>query len=78
MKEGGKVNQVIQLDVQKRLLLKFVIKNKQTSKPVLVHQAFVSFVHEKLKHEAIFIASSNKKDRNEYTIDLVSFKFKFY
>lgn len=61
------------MDLQKRLLLKFIIKNKQSNAQVLVHQAFISLVHKDLKSEVILISTANKKDGNLYSLELVIF-----
>lgn len=63
----NKLSQKLFVDYQQRVVLQFALKDKQTSKPASVHQAFVKFTNLNTKQEVILLA--------EYVADSESYRF---
>lgn len=64
----NKLGQVLQVDSQQKLAIRFTVKEKVTGKPLTVHQAFVILTHSKTKEEFIFVAE--KDSAGQYKLDL--------
>ncbi|KAI6179643.1 Dolichyl-diphosphooligosaccharide--protein glycosyltransferase subunit 2 [Aphelenchoides besseyi] len=65
---GQKFSSVIELEGKQQLQIKFTVVDEK-SQPLIVHQAFVIFVHEKTKQEVAYVAEPDAQSK-VYTFDL--------
>ncbi|VDN26852.1 unnamed protein product [Gongylonema pulchrum] len=56
-----------QADIHSKMEIKFKIKEARTGDSILVHQAFVAFVHKTTRQEIIFVATPDRD--NNYVFD---------
>ncbi|VDN29885.1 unnamed protein product [Gongylonema pulchrum] len=67
VKEGSKIGKVLEADIHSKMEIKFKIKEARTGDSILVHQAFVAFVHKTTRQEIIFVATPDRD--NNYVFD---------
>jgi len=70
LNQGEKLSSDFVVDSQKKLKLKFVIKDKKTNSPVTVHQAFVLLVHGESGREIVYLAKQADRTTMVYTFEL--------
>lgn len=66
---GQRLSTVLEADSHQKMLMKFVVNEKGSNKPVRIHQAFVIFVHKDTKQEMIFVSEADAS--NNYKFDVV-------
>lgn len=71
MKFEEKSSKDFKLDLQKKVHLKFSIKDKNSNSERVVQQAFVAFIHTTTKQEIIYVTEPDKNTK-VYTFDLVN------
>jgi len=69
IKPGTKDSKVHAIDNQKKLQLKFTVKDVKKNEAIVVQQAFVAFVHKDTEREVIFVAEPETGTKN-YLVDL--------
>lgn len=65
----NKLGEKLQADTQQKIVLKTVLVDEKTNKPVTVHQAFVRLYHKQTKDEIIFVAEQD--NTKAYKFDMV-------
>lgn len=73
VKEGSKIGKILEADMHSKMEIGFKVKEAKTGESVLVHQAFVVFVHSITHQEIIFVATPDRS--NNYVFDAVRFSF---
>ncbi|XP_063216236.1 dolichyl-diphosphooligosaccharide--protein glycosyltransferase subunit 2 [Bacillus rossius redtenbacheri] len=64
----SKLSNVLEADTLQKLMMKFVLKDKSTGKPMTVHQAFVKLTHKETSSEIILVAEPDSS--KTYKLDL--------
>ncbi|XP_067009098.1 dolichyl-diphosphooligosaccharide--protein glycosyltransferase subunit 2 [Anabrus simplex] len=67
-----KLATTIEADSLQKLIMKFSLKDKNTGKPMTVHQAFVKLQNEKTKQEIIFVAEPDSSRTYKFDMDVGS------
>jgi len=66
----GKLQEVLSADSTQKLLLKAVLVDESTSKPLAVHQAFVRLYNKKTDKEIIFVAEQDSSKAYKFDMDV--------
>lgn len=69
VKESSKIGKVLETDVHSKMEIKFKVKEAKTGETILVHQAFIVFVHSNTHQEIIFVATPDHN--HNYVFDVV-------
>ncbi|KAG8265750.1 proteasome regulatory particle base subunit [Homalodisca vitripennis] len=55
----SKLGHVLEVDSQQKLVARFVLRDKASNKPLIVHQAFLRFEHKASNREILFVADQD-------------------
>ncbi|VDO76361.1 unnamed protein product [Onchocerca flexuosa] len=69
VKQNAKIGKILEADIHNKMEIRFKVKEAKTDEAVLVHQAFVIFIHSKTRQEIVFVATPDH-NRN-YVFDVV-------
>ncbi|KAL5293385.1 RPN2 family protein [Megaselia abdita] len=65
----NKLGDVLKADHSQKVVIKFVLADEQTGKPITVHQAFVRFYNEN-GNEVVFIAEADSSKTYKFDVDV--------
>ncbi|KAJ8898514.1 hypothetical protein PR048_003874 [Dryococelus australis] len=66
----SKLTTIVEADTLQKLIMKFVLKDKSTGKPMTVHQAFVKLTHKETNSEIIFVSEPDSLKTYKFDIDV--------
>lgn len=66
----GKISAALSADAQQKIVIKVVLVEEATKKPMLVHQAFVRFENKATNEEIIFVAEPDSSKTYRFDLDL--------
>lgn len=66
----NKIAEQLSADAQQKIVIKTVLVEEATKKPMLVHQAFVRFENKATKEEIIFVAEPDSSKTYRFDLDL--------
>lgn len=66
----NKLNGVLNADHQQKILLKTVLVDESTDKPITVHQAFVLLINKETKEEIVFVAEQDATKAYKFDLDV--------
>ncbi|KAL3989298.1 Oligosaccharyltransferase subunit Ribophorin II family protein [Acanthocheilonema viteae] len=69
VKESSKIGKILEIDVHSKMEIRFKVKEAKTGEALLVHQAFVVFVHSNTRQEIIFVATSDHNHNYIFDVD---------
>ncbi|EFO20200.2 hypothetical protein LOAG_08289 [Loa loa] len=69
VKESSKIGKTLEADVHSKMEIKFKVKEAKTDEAILVHQAFVIFVHSNTRQEIIFVATPDHNHNYIFDVD---------
>lgn len=65
-----KLSEKLTADGQQKIVLKALLVDEATLKPIIVHQVFVRFEHQTTKEEIIFVAETDSSKMYKFDLDL--------
>lgn len=77
----GKLEPKIEADSQQKLVMRFLLKDSTSKKPMRVHQAFVRFtsaLKSNSKHEIFFVAEPDAAHVYKFDMVILSFLYKVF
>lgn len=66
----NKLNAVLNADHQQKILLKTLLVDESTDKPITVHQAFVLLFNKETKEEIVFVAEQDSTKAYKFDLDV--------
>uniref|UniRef100_A0A915PS29 Dolichyl-diphosphooligosaccharide--protein glycosyltransferase subunit 2 n=1 Tax=Setaria digitata TaxID=48799 RepID=A0A915PS29_9BILA len=69
VKEGSKIEKILEGDVHSKMEIRFKVREAKTGEAVLIHQAFVAFVHTNTRQEIIFVATPDHNNNYAFDVD---------
>lgn len=75
VKESSKIGKTLEIDIHSKMEIRFKVKEAKTGEALLVHQAFVVFVHSNTRQEIIFVVTPDHN--HNYIFDVVWQNFFF-
>uniref|UniRef100_A0A8R1TSE8 Dolichyl-diphosphooligosaccharide--protein glycosyltransferase subunit 2 n=2 Tax=Onchocerca TaxID=6281 RepID=A0A8R1TSE8_ONCVO len=57
VKQSAKIGKILEADIHNKMEIRFKVKEAKTDEAILVHQAFVIFVHSNTRQEIVFVAT---------------------
>uniref|UniRef100_A0A0R3RPL2 Dolichyl-diphosphooligosaccharide--protein glycosyltransferase subunit 2 n=1 Tax=Elaeophora elaphi TaxID=1147741 RepID=A0A0R3RPL2_9BILA len=69
VKESSKIGKTLEIDVHSKMEIRFKVKEAKTDEAILVHQAFVVFVHSNTRQEIIFVATPDHNHNYVFDVD---------
>ncbi|CAG9537011.1 unnamed protein product [Cercopithifilaria johnstoni] len=69
VKESSKIGKTLEADVHSKMEIRFKVNEAKTGEALLVHQAFVVFVHSNTRQEIIFVATPDHNHNYVFDVD---------
>ncbi|KAM3729081.1 Dolichyl-diphosphooligosaccharide--protein glycosyltransferase subunit [Dirofilaria immitis] len=69
VKENSKIGKTLEADVHSKMEIRFKVEEAKTGEAILVHQAFVIFVHSDTRQEIIFVATPDHNRNYVFDVD---------
>ncbi|CAH1772561.1 unnamed protein product, partial [Owenia fusiformis] len=70
LQHPNKAANVMEVDHHQKIIMKFQLKDKSTSKAMTAHQTFVRLTNQKTKQEIIFVAEADSSDNYKFDLDV--------
>ncbi|VIO88076.1 Uncharacterized protein BM_BM5031 [Brugia malayi] len=69
VRESSKIGKFLETDLHNKMEIRFKVKEAKTGETILVHQAFVAFVHSNTRQEIIFVATPDHNNNYVFDVD---------